>query len=190
MDGEKRAGSGGWSGCAVKRRRHRHCEERSDEAIHLSLRGAMDCFASLAMTAKYDSAISRRISPELFQIRCPSEDRGRRECRVHAAPAVSCARNCAFRAHTSIQVSGNTPTSPAQWLYGLYRALPGERACCHRRRRDTSRQLSASIAAPGPHDFAVRPCSFVRAPKARLNKSVHRIPSQRLVAMANAPPRG
>jgi hypothetical protein len=25
-------------------------------------------------------------------------------------------------------VSGNTPTSPAQWLYGLYRALPGERA--------------------------------------------------------------
>src|SRR5881227_2022798 len=31
-------------------------------------------------------------------------------------------------AHTSIQVSGNTPTSPAQWLYGLLRALPGERA--------------------------------------------------------------
>jgi hypothetical protein len=29
---------------------YRHCEERSDEAIHLSLRGAMDCFASLAMT--------------------------------------------------------------------------------------------------------------------------------------------
>jgi hypothetical protein len=28
----------------------RHCEERSDEAIHLPLRGAMDCFASLAMT--------------------------------------------------------------------------------------------------------------------------------------------
>src|SRR5437763_15903254 len=28
-------------------------------------------------------------------------------------------------AHTSIQGSGNTPTSPAQRLYGLYRALPG-----------------------------------------------------------------
>src|SRR6266480_7729383 len=27
-----------------------------------------------------------------------------------------------------IQGSGNTPTSPAQWLYGLLRALPGERA--------------------------------------------------------------
>src|SRR5215475_10754190 len=28
----------------------RHCEERSDEAIHLSPCGEVDCFASLAMT--------------------------------------------------------------------------------------------------------------------------------------------
>jgi hypothetical protein len=33
----------------------RHCEERSDEAIHLSLL-AMDCFASLAMTISTSSA--------------------------------------------------------------------------------------------------------------------------------------
>jgi hypothetical protein len=38
-------------------------------------------------------------SPEVLQIRCPSANRGRRECRVRAAPAVSCARNCAFGAH-------------------------------------------------------------------------------------------
>ena len=30
---------------------NRHCEERSDEAIHISASGEMDCFASLAMTA-------------------------------------------------------------------------------------------------------------------------------------------
>jgi len=31
----------------------RHCEERSEEAIQpLSLRGKLDCFASLAMTAE------------------------------------------------------------------------------------------------------------------------------------------
>ncbi|WOH64679.1 hypothetical protein [Bradyrhizobium sp. BWA-3-5] len=30
----------------------RHCEERSDEAIHVTARGEMDCFASLAMTAE------------------------------------------------------------------------------------------------------------------------------------------
>jgi hypothetical protein len=29
---------------------YRHCEEQSDEAIHSSACGAMDCFASLAMT--------------------------------------------------------------------------------------------------------------------------------------------
>ncbi|MEH2624975.1 hypothetical protein V1292_003030 [Bradyrhizobium sp. AZCC 1719] len=28
----------------------RHCEERSDEAIHISICRAMDCFASLAKT--------------------------------------------------------------------------------------------------------------------------------------------
>ena len=30
----------------------RHCEERSDEAIHGAARGRLDCFASLAMTVE------------------------------------------------------------------------------------------------------------------------------------------
>jgi hypothetical protein len=29
----------------------RHCEERSDEAIQIAAEAALDCFASLAMTA-------------------------------------------------------------------------------------------------------------------------------------------
>src|SRR5882762_2878654 len=72
--------------------------------------------------------------------------------------------------HTSIQGSGNTPTFPAQWLYGLLRALPGERLFCLRHRRDISRQLSASTATPEPHDFAVR---FRRVRYRAL--SIHRI---------------
>ena len=50
--------------------------------------------------------------------------RGRRECRVHAAPAVSCAivYNKGAHEHTGQR---RHPTFPAQWLYGLYRALPG-----------------------------------------------------------------
>ena len=51
--------------------------------------------------------------------------RGRRECRVRASPAVSCAKVCK-KAHTSIQVQRRHPTFPAQWLYDLYRALLGE----------------------------------------------------------------
>ena len=54
--------------------------------------------------------------------------------------------------------SGNTPAFPAQWSYGLYRALPGDRLSCHRHQRDAKhhRRLDASIGASGPHDFAVR----------------------------------
>jgi len=54
------------------------------------------------MTGGYNFAISRRISPEVCIFMCPLIIRGRREDRVHAAPA-----------------GGNTPAFPAQWLYGL-----------------------------------------------------------------------
>src|SRR5450631_1991970 len=49
---------------------------------------------------------------------------GSRECRMRAAPAVSCAK-AQKKAHTSVQGSGGNPTFPAQWLYGLFRAHPG-----------------------------------------------------------------
>src|SRR3984893_7951032 len=47
-------------------------------------------------------------------------------------PGARCTRGLAcnrqqVKTHTSIQVSGGNPTFPAQWLYGLYRALLGER---------------------------------------------------------------
>jgi hypothetical protein len=74
-----------------------------------------------------EGVLAARFRPRFCKFGAPLLKRGRRECRVHAAPAVSCA-NCAKKAHTSIQGSGGSPTSPAQWLYGLLRALPGERA--------------------------------------------------------------
>ena len=52
--------------------------------------------------------------------------RGRREDRVRAAPAVSCALMHKEMRTRAYRFSGNTPAFPAQWLYGLYRALPGE----------------------------------------------------------------
>ena len=53
-------------------------------------------------------------------------ERGSRECRMHAAPAVSraiCAKQERTRAY---RFSGGNPAFPAQWLYGLLRALPGD----------------------------------------------------------------
>ena len=60
-----------------------------------------------------------------FAKRCPSEKRGRRECRALAAPAASWAEK--GRRPTSKFTTGKAERSalPAQWLYGLLRALPG-----------------------------------------------------------------
>jgi hypothetical protein len=59
----------------------------------------MDCFASLAMTTRYASALSQRIAPEVLQENLALENRGRREDRVRAAPAVSRAKLCIKHAH-------------------------------------------------------------------------------------------
>src|SRR5947199_9391618 len=67
-------------------------------------------------------------------------------------------------------------------VYDLYRALPGDRAFCHRRMRDTSRPLDASIEASGPHDFAVR----IRAVR-QLAHPRPSHPAPRFVTLRNAP---
>ena len=54
---------------------------------------------------------------------------------------------------------GISPAFPAQWFYGLLRALLGEPACLppsSARSLKHRRQLGACMGAPGPHDFAVR----------------------------------
>jgi hypothetical protein len=56
-----------------------------------------------------------------------SLQRGSRECRMRAAPAVSCAKMHKGKRTRAYRFSGGYPTFPAQWLYGLCRDLPGER---------------------------------------------------------------
>ena len=93
--------------------------------------------------------------PELYNYDTLHRNRG-----AQGRPGARCTRglacNCAQRTRTrAYRFSGNTPAFPAQWLYSLLRALPGERLFCHRRRANLAR-LDASTAASGPHDFAVR----------------------------------
>ena len=52
--------------------------------------------------------------------------RGSRECRVRAAPAVSRARLHKRKRTRAYRFSGGSPAFPAQWLYGLCRALLGD----------------------------------------------------------------
>ena len=80
--------------------------------------------ASIRMSnSGYTSAFSRREAPEV----CVSLSlkRGSRECRMRAAPAVSCAKYVQRKRTRAYRFSGGNPTFPAQWLYGLLRALPG-----------------------------------------------------------------
>jgi hypothetical protein len=73
---------------------------------------------------EYNSAISRRDAPEVFknQSRRNKEGAGNAGCALHPRSRVQ----KSVEAHTSIQGSGEHPTFPAQWFYGLCRALPGD----------------------------------------------------------------
>src|SRR5438552_17713624 len=96
-------------------------------------------------------------SPEVFQFVAPSQKRGRRECRVHAAPAVSCAkvRKKGAHEHTGSAEAVRHPLRNGFTAYFVLSPVSG--LFCHRHFAKNSAKLSASIAAPGPHDFAVRP---------------------------------
>ena len=126
-------------------------------------------------TTEYDFAIlaarCARGLPETSRPLC-QRAQGRPGARCTRGPACDLRKQKCTRAY---RVSGNTPAFPAQWLYGLLRALPGERLLLppslHEKLSPVlSRTLSASTAASGPHDFAVR---FRRVRLARL--CVHRI---------------
>ena len=89
-----------------------------------------------------------------------NEGAGNAGCALHPRSRVP---KVAQLAHTSIQGSGNTPTSPAQWLYGLLRALPGERACLPPSLADRSTSLTP---ASRRQDHTTSPYAFVH-PSAR-----------------------
>ena len=90
----------------------------------------------------------------------PSKDRGRRECRVpKRTRSLVCrdsdkAHEYHYRLHRS-----QSGIPRANGFNGLLRDLPGERAFLPPvtpEKRRLLKKLDASVAASGPHDFAVR----------------------------------
>jgi len=105
---------------------------------------------------KHDLAFSRRAAPEVCKITLPHENQ-----RAQGRPGARCTRGLACMMHKKMRTrayrfSGEHPAFPAQWLYGLLRARPGDRLSCHRHQQNYFRQLDASTGASGPHDFTVR----------------------------------
>jgi hypothetical protein len=80
-------------------------------------------------------AIPRRMRPKRCAESCPSENRESRECRVRAAPAVSCAKCTKESAH---EHTGSAETLRHSLRNGFtaYTALsPATNSSCHRRQR-------------------------------------------------------
>jgi hypothetical protein len=99
--------------------------------------------------------------------------------RAQGMPGARCTRSlvCArvVSMHTSIH--SESPESsgiPRAMVYGLYRALPGDRLSCHRRLRIISAKLDASTEASGPHVFAVR-VSIARQARRRVHRPPPRV---------------
>ena len=95
-------------------------------------------------------------------------------CPMHPQPRVQKYGEAHDRRHHE-RLTKDHAAFPAQWFYGFSRALPGDRATCHRRPRIccyAPRTLDASVGASGPHGFAVAATSlaarsFARAEPAR-----------------------
>ena len=91
-----------------------------------------------------------RIAPGAMQNFSRLEIRGRRECRVRAAPAVSRAKRVAYRFSGSIRPSLRNG-------FTAYVALsPAIGLSCHRHRPNCVGRLDVGVETSGPHDFAVR----------------------------------
>jgi len=152
-----------------------------------SLRGAQatkqsstreDWIASLtlAMTSKTRFRIPAARFARALPKHYPSKNRGRRECRVPGAPAASRAK---IKKHDELVTTGSLETiqhSLREWFYGLFRALPGDRAWLSPSSCETCfAQLDASVEASGPHGFAVR----VQQPSSRAPTASIASPTQR-----------
>jgi hypothetical protein len=101
-------------------------------------------------------AFPRHHMPEFCSVHCHPQPRGRRECRMLAAPAsLACKEKCTLRTQAT---SGQPkqPALPAQW-FTAYTCSPrcaGLLATVAL--RIITARLDPSIGGSGPHDFAVR----------------------------------
>src|SRR4030088_1544196 len=138
----------------------------------LSLRGEMDCFASLAMTAKYCFAFSRRDAPGVLQenLALETEGAGKTGGALHPRSRV---RFASKSLHTSIQVQRKPSGLPHAMALRLIRDRPGDRLSCHHHLQRLSLPHDLT-PAPGRQAHTTSPPAFATLVSRSLR--VHRIP--------------
>src|SRR5258705_11559624 len=87
------------------------------------------------MQPGYANAFSRRDAPELYLVARPSDMRGRREDRVRAAPAVSCAMCTKKCAHEHTGPAESIRPSLRNGLTAYAELSPETNSSCLRHRR-------------------------------------------------------
>ncbi len=102
----------------------------------------MDCFAALAMTVSTHAFYSRDADCARGVDETPPQERGRRESRVHAAPAVSCARCTKENAHEHTGSAEAIRPSLRNGFTAYVVISPAIGLFCHRRLR---KSLSANL---------------------------------------------
>jgi hypothetical protein len=116
------------------------------------------------------SAFSRRDAPRALHEPCPSDYRGRRECRTLGASAAACvvveSTRVSHHGH-----AGNVRHSPRNGFNGFLRALPGDRALLPPSLADNSANLTP---ASGCQDHTTSPSASGALVFGTV--SVHRIP--------------
>ena len=123
--------------------------------------------------SRHEFTISRRDTLEVCLDFHPQETRGRRESRMHAAPAVSCAKGTRKKRTRAYRFSGGNPTFPAQWFTAYSVLSPVTGLSCHRRPREVL--LPANLTpASGRQDHTASPSATTAFVIRR--HCVHRIP--------------
>ena len=110
-----------------------------------------------------------RASPAWISCMCPSplktEGVGNAGRQAHPQPRVRWVVGVCTRVFTAR--SPGSPDIPHAMVYGLFRALPGDRAFLPPSPAEAAfRKLDASVEASGPHVFAVRFSALVRSTSA------------------------
>src|SRR6185369_8089311 len=113
--------------------------------------------------------------------------------RAQGKPGAECTRSPGATKESPpvspLRVQPVIPAFPARWCYGFLRALPGERRLLSPLpRRHGPARIDATVAAPGPHDFAVRGRCLVRQETRLTPAASIASRAQRYVTMRSAPP--
>jgi len=143
----------------------RHCEPTGranapDDRLREAIHGAAQRKNGLLRCARNDVQTHFRIPAarcaRSFARKLSLEKRGSREYRVHAAPAVSCAKVHNKNAHEHTGSAEAIRHSLRNGFTAYIVLSPAIGLSCHRRQRCYHRRLDAGVEASGPHVFAVR----------------------------------